>query len=259
MKNYQKWFNVIILTFVLAMMSISHIQQGRRIESLTRDFDTIYTGTGPNTGTGDPLLTAVQKVNVFMRHANTIGWDNLTAQDVLNLRHLIDSLNIHLDLNDTTAMLLPYIARGDTALMLGHYAREYQPTIYGMTHSGVMTFTDNFQSISFDEGGYIKINNNHNITITGGLDVGETGFALDSMNLMGGYIALYNGPDTSATYVPVDMRDDATTIFPTIQSAAGDTSNYTVPDKIGDIYLDTSAGKVYISVTSARGGWRILN
>ena len=55
------------------------------------------------------------------------------------------------------------------------------------------------------------------------------------------------------------MRDDAATLFPTIQSAAGDTSNYTVPDKIGDLYINTSAGKVYVSVAAARGGWRILN
>ena len=51
---------------------------------------------------------------------------------------------------------------------------------------------------------------------------------------------------------------DITTI-PTIYSAASDTSGYPVPGKIGNIYLNTSAGKVYISVSAARGGWRILN
>ena len=256
MKNYQKWFNVIILTFVLVMMSISHVQQGRRIEILTRDFDTINTGTGPNTGTGMTLLQQAQLLNDIIIELNTLGIDDLTAQDVLNLRHLIDSLNIHLDLNDTTAMLLPYIARGDTASMLGHYAREYQPTIYGMTHSGVMTFTDNSQSISFDEGGYIKINNNHNMTITGGLDVGETGFALDSMNLMGGYIALYDGVDTSATYVPVDMRDNAAALFSEPIVLAGDTSLYPIPDKVGDTYTNSLTDIAYFAVKAIRGGWR---
>ena len=259
MKNYQKWLAMLIFIAGLVMMSISHVQQGKRIEALTRDFDTINTGTGPNTGTGMTLLQQAQLLNDMIIFMNTIGLDDLSAQDVLNLRHLIDSLNIHVDVNDTTVMLTPYIARGDTALMLGHYAREYQPTIYGLTNDGVLTLSNNFQSIYFDEGGYIKLNNDRNITITGGLDVGETGWGLDSMNLFGGYIALYDGADTSATYVPVDMRDDAAILFPTIQSAAGDTSNYTIPDKIGDIYLDTSAGKVYVSVAAVRGGWRILN
>jgi hypothetical protein len=48
-------------------------------------------------------------------------------------------------------------------------------------------------------------------------------------------------------------------VVPLIYSAAGDTSNYNTPAKIGDIYIDTSAGKVYISVTALRNGWRILN
>ena len=56
-----------------------------------------------------------------------------------------------------------------------------------------------------------------------------------------------------------EMRDDAATIFPTIQYAAGDTSNYDTPDKIGDLYIDTSAGEIYVSIATTRGGWRILN
>lgn len=44
-----------------------------------------------------------------------------------------------------------------------------------------------------------------------------------------------------------------------IHYAAGDTSNYPTPDKIGDMFINTSTGKVYVSVTAARLGWRILN
>ena len=40
---------------------------------------------------------------------------------------------------------------------------------------------------------------------------------------------------------------------------AGDTSNYPVPDKIGNLFIDTSASKVYVSVSTSRGGWVILN
>lgn len=49
------------------------------------------------------------------------------------------------------------------------------------------------------------------------------------------------------------------TTVPLIYSAAGDTSNYPIPDKIGDIFIDTSASKVYVSKTAARNGWLILN
>jgi len=46
---------------------------------------------------------------------------------------------------------------------------------------------------------------------------------------------------------------------PTIYQAAGDTSNYNTPAKIGDMFIDISAGKTYISVGTSRGDWVILN
>jgi len=46
---------------------------------------------------------------------------------------------------------------------------------------------------------------------------------------------------------------------PTIHTAVGDTSNYNTPDKVGDMFINTSAGKTYISVGTARGDWVILN
>lgn len=52
--------------------------------------------------------------------------------------------------------------------------------------------------------------------------------------------------------------DEIITI-PTIYSAAGDTSNVPVPGKIGNIFINTSAGKVYISKSAIRNGWVILN
>lgn len=180
---------------MLAMVSCHDRQEQK--QSL-RDFDTIYTGTGPNTGTGLNLLQQAQLLNDMILFLNSIGLDDLTAQDVLNLRHLIDSLNIHLDVNDTATMLSPYALLSE----IGAAAN----------------------------------------------------IAADSITYLANFFYLWNGADTVATYVPVADRDDATTLFPTIQSAAGDTSNYTVPDKIGDIYLDTSAGKVYVSVAAVRGG-----
>lgn len=49
------------------------------------------------------------------------------------------------------------------------------------------------------------------------------------------------------------------THVPTIHQATGDTSNYATPDKIGDMFINTSAGDTYISVGSSRGDWVKLN
>jgi len=46
---------------------------------------------------------------------------------------------------------------------------------------------------------------------------------------------------------------------PTIHQAAGDTSNYNTPDKIGDIFIDTSSGDSYMSTGTSRGDWLKLN
>lgn len=47
--------------------------------------------------------------------------------------------------------------------------------------------------------------------------------------------------------------------LPKIYTAVGDTSNYPVPAKVGDLFIDTSASKVYVAVSAARNGWVILN
>jgi hypothetical protein len=56
----------------------------------------------------------------------------------------------------------------------------------------------------------------------------------------------------------INIRD--ITFLPTVISAAGDTSSYPIPGKIGNIYINTSNGKVYVSVKAIRhNGWQILN
>jgi len=54
-------------------------------------------------------------------------------------------------------------------------------------------------------------------------------------------------------------REDVAVTASMIYSAAGDTSNVSYPSKIGDIFIDTSASKVYVAKSTARGGWLILN
>jgi parallel beta-helix repeat protein len=48
------------------------------------------------------------------------------------------------------------------------------------------------------------------------------------------------------------------TITPRISYAAADTTGI-IPSKAGDIYINTSTGKIYISKSALRGGWIILN
>ena len=46
---------------------------------------------------------------------------------------------------------------------------------------------------------------------------------------------------------------------PTIHTAAGDTSNYHTPDKVGDMFINSTAGDVYVSTGTSRGDWVKLN
>jgi hypothetical protein len=92
------------------------------------------------------------------------------------------------------------------------------------------------------------------------LKIGGTSFGIDSVSKMStGYYAVYDAADTLAGYVPDAYTDDPYDLFPEIHVFAGDTSNYNKPDKAGDIFINTSTSKVYVSVTAARGGWVILN
>lgn len=107
MKTYQKWIAMLVFVAGLVMMSISHIQQGKRIDYL-RAIDTVNIGTTANDGTGDPLRTAFIKVNRIAILLDSLGVDALNSDDIDFLMHLGDSLNIHVDVNDTTTMLTNY-------------------------------------------------------------------------------------------------------------------------------------------------------
>lgn len=96
------------------------------------------------------------------------------------------------------------------------------------------------------------------LTLGGGdLDLGANDLT------MTGSIASDGSRVTKGWFTDIDVTNavDISTIttIPTIHQAAGDTSNYNTPDKVGDLFIDTSASKVYISVEAARGGWVILN
>lgn len=113
--------------------------------------------------------------------------------------------------------------------------------------------------------GKLSSTNNHltGLTIIDQLQIGESDSAIviEGLTDVGtgltvtkdGQPITYNFPSEniiSITDIPV---------VPTIYSAAGDTSNQSAPGKIGNIYINTTSGLVYISVSVSSGGWRRLN
>ncbi len=81
--------------------------------------------------------------------------------------------------------------------------------------------------------------------ITGEFDaIGVSSTDTITGNVLTKQIAIDNAVDVSTTQ--------------TCLSGAADTTGVT-PRKVGDLYIDTNASKVYISKTASRGGWIILN
>jgi hypothetical protein len=109
--------------------------------------------------------------------------------------------------------------------------------------------------------------NYHNSIATGvgtfmSVIIGGTGKAqIDSIKNVGKGYEIYIAGAAQSPYLPPANRKNISTIttIPTIYSAAGDTSNQAIPGKIGNLFINTSNGKVFVSVTAARGGWVILN
>jgi len=96
-----------------------------------------------------------------------------------------------------------------------------------------------------------------NVTLpTSGTLRGSTTYQLDNLTVSGTTVYGIEGSDSTLFYTPVSMRDDAATLFTQPISFAGDTSLYPIPDKVGDLYIDSSAGIGYLSVYATRGGWR---
>lgn len=106
----------------------------------------------------------------------------------------------------------------------------------------------------------LKTINGNSIVGSGDLTiVGGASFAADSLTVDSLGYSIYNDGEAIPPNIPDGYTDDPTDLFPEIHAFAGDTSNYPVPDKIGDLFIDTSASKVYVSVSTSRGGWVILN
>jgi hypothetical protein len=108
----------------------------------------------------------------------------------------------------------------------------------------------------------------HNVTLTGltiidQLQIGTS----DSAIVIEGLTDVGQGLTVTKDGAPITYNFPSENIInisdiptiPTIYSAAGDTSNYPTPGKVGNIFIDTSAGKVYVSKSALRLGWVLLN
>jgi len=103
--------------------------------------------------------------------------------------------------------------------------------------------------------------NGGRLDANGGLAVGEdvTRATIAEINILNGEFYMLNAiGDTIPVRILSSQMIDGDTVYPNITSAAADTTGVT-PGKIGDIYINTSGNKVYISKSAARGGWLILN
>lgn len=87
----------------------------------------------------------------------------------------------------------------------------------------------------------------------------EARVELDSVRNLTGEAAFYDTGSAIPPHIPDEYTDNPYEIFPEIHAFPGDTANFPVPSKVGDIFINTSASKVYVSVKNTRGGWVILN
>ena len=93
------------LFLILGLISCSTQKQ------LTRSLPHPYTGTSVNSGTGDPLRTAFEKINVYLSLLDNLPLENLLATAIeLNLLHGVGNLK---DIRTIVAM--QYTAAGDTS------------------------------------------------------------------------------------------------------------------------------------------------
>jgi len=88
---------------------------------------------------------------------------------------------------------------------------------------------------------------------------GPSNIDVDSITSTTVGYSVYKNGEALPPYIPDGYSDNPYDIFPEIHAFAGDTSNYATPDKIGDLFINTATSKVYVSVSTSRGGWVILN
>jgi hypothetical protein len=95
---------------------------------------------------------------------------------------------------------------------------------------------------------------------TGTLKIGNTTLEIDSASIVDGRITFYSAGDTLSAHLNddefIDIED--VPIIPLIST--GTSAPSSTPSKVGDMYIDTSAQKLYIATgTSSSSDWTITN
>ena len=81
---------VAFAVFVLAYMFRIDRTVRNIISPMSRAIDTVNVGTGPNTGTGDPLRTAFLKINEAIKIIDSLDLELLTNYEVQALKDVED-------------------------------------------------------------------------------------------------------------------------------------------------------------------------
>ena len=178
--------------------------------------------------------------NIIINQGNGISWNN-TYWDPLATDVGIFECEGGLDIWADSLRLVP-----------GSFGTPARPVVLGyftdldVTNAIAGSITGNAATVT----GFTR--NAGTLTMTGGL-----GITLAAP--VGDAIAVLVDGDSSFVHTPDAYTDDPYDLFPEIHAFAGDTSNYPVPDKIGNLFINTATSKVYVSVSTSRGGWVILN
>ena len=229
----------LIILFITAGIMISSCGPSRKLQTTSRApnvaLELINIGAYSNDPSADRARTAFDKANGPIREYNRLQLYYLEPTELAILRGA----------TVTTAELN----------RLSGVTSAIQTQINGRIRSVDSTGTAPGNYVT--RKALVDTVTNRTTAIVNSMDI-PTNYQPDSAVVVSSEVHFFAGADTLYNPPPYDMRDDAATLFPTIQSAAGDTSNYTVPDKIGDLYIDTSTGDAYYSSTSARNGWRSM-
>ena len=103
--------------------------------------------------------------------------------------------------------------------------------------------------------------NGGRLDANGGIAVGEdaTKATISEINILNGeFYMLDSSGDTIPVRILSSQMIDGDTVYPNIES--GTSAPSSTPSKVGDMYVDTSAKKLYIATgTSSSSDWTITN
>lgn len=210
-----------------------------------------------NTLSGDPLNGVVgHNSTVNAARSLSIGHNNTITQDdnIVFGTYLAPTVQHNITIGRGADVSSPMVNSKYGTVGIGYFATV--PTLY--VHSGY-------------EVGQTYVGDIGGVSI-GGPDLDTlTALQLTSHASDGSSYFLKMKDSTGVEYMTVDdlgnmVLSGVLTVdslvcshTPTIHTAVGDTSNYHTPNKVGDMFIDSSGGGVYVSTGTARGDWVLLN